>query len=379
MSELPENIPLVVLASSESPSLFVTHHTKYMVELSSFPSFEWDFLVIDTPKGEDLILGFDLLNCFNPSIDWRKGLITFNFDHKNYDYPSISFRNEFPFSNTCTALVGCSRTSSFPNYVHIPSPNSPWLLLLSRDAVFNEIKYVGEYNSISSLYLLHGNVDLPPSSYHYSLEGSWDEEEEPEEIKAVMQVVPSASHQYLNAFSKLKEEKLPPHHACDHHIELAVILLPVGVISSCANKESETLNSYISKNLNKGFILPRSSPTGANVLFFKNKDGGLCLFIEYHKLNAVTRKNKYLFPPVTQLLTVFSGSFIFSNICLSGLYKLLRIKVVDEHLTAFRTKYGIYEYLVMPFGLTNAPTSFQNLVNDILSYIIYCHFVVYLD
>ncbi|MBW0488380.1 hypothetical protein O181_028095 [Austropuccinia psidii MF-1] len=83
MSELPEKIPLILLDSSESPSLFVTHHTKYMVELPSFPIFEWDFLVIDTPKGEDLILGFDFLNHFNPFNDWRQGLITFNADQKD--------------------------------------------------------------------------------------------------------------------------------------------------------------------------------------------------------------------------------------------------------------------------------------------------------
>ncbi|MBW0476316.1 hypothetical protein O181_016031 [Austropuccinia psidii MF-1] len=87
MSELPEKIPLIIIDSSESSSLFVTHHTKYMAELPSFPSFEWDFLVIDTPKGEDLILGFDFLNQLTPSIDWRKGLITLNADHKNYHDP----------------------------------------------------------------------------------------------------------------------------------------------------------------------------------------------------------------------------------------------------------------------------------------------------
>ncbi|MBW0554623.1 hypothetical protein O181_094338 [Austropuccinia psidii MF-1] len=87
MSELPEKIPLIILDSSEPPSLFVTHHTEYMVELPSFPSFEWDFLVIDTPKGEDLILGFDFVNNFNPSIDWKKGPITFNADQKDYYDP----------------------------------------------------------------------------------------------------------------------------------------------------------------------------------------------------------------------------------------------------------------------------------------------------
>ncbi|MBW0479399.1 hypothetical protein O181_019114 [Austropuccinia psidii MF-1] len=95
MSELPENIPLIILDSSESPSLLVTHHTKYMVELPSFPSFEWEFLVIDTPKGEDLILGFGFLNHFDPSSDWSQGIITFNSDHKDYYYPSKSSSNDF--------------------------------------------------------------------------------------------------------------------------------------------------------------------------------------------------------------------------------------------------------------------------------------------
>ncbi|MBW0491458.1 hypothetical protein O181_031173, partial [Austropuccinia psidii MF-1] len=59
-------------------------------------------------------------------------------------------------------------------------------------------------------------MDIPPSSYHDSLEELWDEEEEPEEIETMMKVVPSAYHQYLDVFSKVKEEKLPSHHACDH-------------------------------------------------------------------------------------------------------------------------------------------------------------------
>ncbi|MBW0546210.1 hypothetical protein O181_085925 [Austropuccinia psidii MF-1] len=123
MSELLERIPLIILDSSGEPSLYVTHHTRYMVELPSFPSFEWDFLVIDTPKGEDLILGFDFLNHFNPSIDWRQGLITFNADHKEYSDPSNSFHNDFSSAKSCAALVGDSRTPSFPCSVHVPSIN----------------------------------------------------------------------------------------------------------------------------------------------------------------------------------------------------------------------------------------------------------------
>ncbi|MBW0499006.1 hypothetical protein O181_038721 [Austropuccinia psidii MF-1] len=124
---------------------------------------------------------------------------------------------------------------------------------------------------------------------------------------------------------------------------------------------------------------PHSSSTGEPVLLFKKKNGGLYLCVEYCKLNAVTRKNRYPVLPMNQLLTIFNGSTIFYKIYLHGAYNLLRIKEGDEHLTAFRTKYDSYEYVVMPFGLTNAPASFQNLVNDIFSDFLDLFVVVYLD
>ncbi|MBW0569251.1 hypothetical protein O181_108966 [Austropuccinia psidii MF-1] len=185
-------------------------------------------------------------------------------------------------------------------------------------------------------------MDLPPSSYHDSLEELWDEEEEPKEIETMMKVVPSAYYNYFHVFSKVKAEKLPPHHAYDHHIELEGSLPPVGVIYCFSNQESDTLRTYISENVEKGFIQPRSSETGAPVLFVKNKYGGLHLCVDYHKLNAITRKNKSPVPPMNQLLDVFNGSSIFSNIDLRDAYTILRIKEGDEHLTAFGTKYGSY-------------------------------------
>ncbi|MBW0492657.1 hypothetical protein O181_032372 [Austropuccinia psidii MF-1] len=323
-----------------------------MVELPSFARLEWDFLVIDTPKGEDLILGFDFLNHFNPSIDWRQGLITFNSDHNDYCDPPNSFRNDSSSAKSCAALV---------------------------DEVFKDIQDVGEDSSVSSLHLLFGNMDLPPSSYHDSLEELWDKEEEAEEVETMLKVVPSVYHQYLDVFSKVKAEKHPPHRACDRHIELEGSLPPVEVIYSLSKQESDKLRAYISENVKKGFMWPSSSSTGAPVLFIKKKDGGLRLCVDYRKLNAVTRKNKYPVPPMNQLLNHFNGSSIFSKIDLHGAYNMLRIKEGDEHLTCLRTKYGSYEYLVMPFGLTNVPASFQNLFNDIFQDILDVYAVVYLD
>ncbi|MBW0533351.1 hypothetical protein O181_073066 [Austropuccinia psidii MF-1] len=86
-------------------------------------------------------------------------------------------------------------------------------------------------------------MDLPPLSFHASLEEQWDEEEELEEIETVPKVVPSAYHHFLDVFSNVTGEKIPPHHACDHHIELEGLLPPVGVIYYLSKHESETLRA----------------------------------------------------------------------------------------------------------------------------------------
>ncbi|MBW0506822.1 hypothetical protein O181_046537 [Austropuccinia psidii MF-1] len=222
-----------------------------MVELPSFPSFEWDVLVIDTSKGEDLILGFDFLNHFNPSIYWRQGLITFSADHKNYYDLSKYFINDFSSAKSCADLVGDSRTPSFPSSVHIPCPNSHMSLLSSRDEVFKEIQD------------------------HDSLEELWHEEEDPEEVGTMMKVVPSVYHHYLDVLSQVKEEKLPPHHACDHHIELEGSLPQVGSFSPTQRGLHHRSNPSItrivetnSSNYALGAVLSQVSDPGKNPIAF---------------------------------------------------------------------------------------------------------------
>ncbi|MBW0513436.1 hypothetical protein O181_053151 [Austropuccinia psidii MF-1] len=73
-------------------------------------------------------------------------------------------------------------------------------------------------------------MGLPPLSFHASLEKKWDDEEEPKEIETALKVVPSSYHHYLDVFSKVKAEQIPPHHSCHHHIELEGLLPQAGVI-----------------------------------------------------------------------------------------------------------------------------------------------------
>ncbi|MBW0488330.1 hypothetical protein O181_028045 [Austropuccinia psidii MF-1] len=197
-------------------------------------------------------------------------------------------------------------------------------------------------------------MDLPPLSFHASLEEERDQEEEPEEIKAVLKAVSPAYNQYLDVFFKVKEEKLPPYCTCDHQIKLEILLPPVGVIHSLSKHESERLWAYISENVDKGFIRPSSSSTGAPFFLLRKRMVEFFLCVDYHKLNSITRKNRYSVPPMNQLLTIFNSSTIVSKIGLCGAYNLLRIKDGDERLIAFGTKYGSYEYLAGPMLLLDS-------------------------
>ena len=96
-------------------------------------------------------------------------------------------------------------------------------------------------------------------------------------------------------------------------------------------------------------------------------------------MNQVTVKNRYPLPLIPELLDRLSQASIFTKIDLRSAYNLVRIRPGDEWKTAFRCRYGHYEYLVMPFGLTNAPAVFQNLINDVLREYLDQFVIAYLD
>ena len=173
---------------------------------------------------------------------------------------------------------------------------------------------------------------------------------------------------------------LPPDREVEFTIDLIPETEPISIPPyRMAHAELRELKAQLEDLLSKGFIRPSISPWGAPVLFVKKKDRSLRLCIDYRQLNRVTIRNQYPLPRIDELFDQLQGSRVYSKIDLRSGYHQLRVQESDVHKTAFRTRYGHYEFLVMPFGLTNAPAAFMDLMNRVFQPYLDRFVIVFID
>ncbi|KAF8753916.1 hypothetical protein RHS01_06785 [Rhizoctonia solani] len=177
--------------------------------------------------------------------------------------------------------------------------------------------------------------------------------------------LPPQYHEFAKVFGKEEFKVLPPH----REYNIAIDLIPdaklsPGPIYGMTDAESRALKQHIDEELATGKIRPSTSSAGAPVIL---------------KLNDVTHKNVYPLPRQDDLMAKLRHAKVFTKLDLRWGYNNVWIKEGDEWKTAFRTKYGLFEYLVMPFGLTNAPAAFQHFMNNLFRDLINVTVVIYLD
>ncbi|GJR19633.1 putative reverse transcriptase domain-containing protein [Tanacetum coccineum] len=173
---------------------------------------------------------------------------------------------------------------------------------------------------------------------------------------------------------------LPPVRPVEFQIDLIPGAAPVARAPyRLAPSEMKELSEQLQELSDKDFIRPSSSPSGALVLFVKKKDGSFRMCIDYRELNKLTVKNRYPLPRIDDLFDQLQGSSIYSKIDLRSGYHQLRVREQDIPKTAFRTRYGHYEFQVMPFGLTNAPAVFMDLMNRVCKPYLDKFVIVFID
>ena len=186
--------------------------------------------------------------------------------------------------------------------------------------------------------------------------------------------------EYDGVQSPAESAKLPQHGPGDLEIQLEDGKQPpYGPLYNLSPNELQTLRTYLDTYLERGWIRPSRSPAGSPTLFVQKKDGSARLCVDYRGLNNITIKNRHPLPLIQESLDQLAGAQIYTRLDVREAYHRLRIREGDEWKTAFRTRYGHFEYCVVPFGLTNAPAAFQAYINQALRGLIDVSCVVYLD
>ena len=297
--------------------------------------------LIDCPK-TNLILGHDWLSQTNPTIDWRNGRI-------------ISMENNTLYPK------------AFPSKVHI-----------YERRIHNRIRVLPakKFSTIrprDPVYL----VSLAPK--HVTIKSN--NEQNNDSMDNEFSKLPEEYLQYKDVFTEKTKDQFPKHREnFDLKIELIEGKVPkAGPIYRHTIHEDTALKEYLLKELASGLVRPSKSSCSSPVLFAPKKNGELRLCIDYRGLNEITIKNRYPLPLIDDVIGSLAGAKYFTSMDLRNGYHNLRIAHGYEWLTAFRTKYGLFEYTCVPFGLTNAPAAFQNFMDSIFSDLLYKGVVIYLD
>ena len=331
-------------------------------------------------SGYDVILGMPWLVQHNPIIDWRGASVSFVDQHSR----------RHVLGKVATGLQPWVDSSSRPSSRPSSGLNLVTSKQLDRQLRKGHIEAAGWVfpqdlrptpPSISSV-VTSRPVSVPSSSirllepihsalargHHVSAaELSRAIQSSPDlESEALLSAVRSSVlSSYKDVFPSELPPGLPPSREVDHRIEL----IPGAVPQSrptfrLSATELDELKKQLEELTKAGFIQPSKSPFGAPILFVKKKDGTMRMCVDYRALNNVTIKNSYPLPRVDELFDRLQGAKYFSKIDLRSGYHQIRIEPSDVPKTAFRTRYGHFEFLVLPFGLTNAPATFMHLMHQ---------------
>jgi transposase InsO family protein len=328
-----ESYSLRVASGERMPgSPRITREVRTTFELGGQPPRSITLDVFDMAH-HDVILGLPWLREHNPVIDWKNITIMFS-----------ESQNQTPLSSKPVRSTTATTDEKTINYIAShPVP------LEKRTTSTDTVRTAGQQVRVLE--------------------------------KKVTPVIPKEYKEFAELFQEeLGIEALPKHQSWDHEIVLEDGKQPTfGPIYSLSEKELEVLKDYINVNLKKGFIRESTSPAGYPIIFVPKKNGKLRLCVDYRKLNDITVKNRYPLPNIAELRDRLAHAQIFTALDLRGAYNLIRMKKGEEWKTAFRTRYGHYEYLVMPFGLTNAPATCQALINNVLRAHLDVFVIAYLD
>ena len=321
-------------------------------------------------KEYSLVLGDGWLQLHNPSIDWKKRSMSFNS-------PECLESGCLKKGMTCTEYaIGCKRKDKTDGISQCI--NGIEIQPVKAEHFLRQIQRKGWEGFMWAPREEEKKYYVTTTSEDFSTFMQGKPEYTEEEL---LKKLPKVYHGMVDLFMKSKADELAPHRKEDHEINLIPGSTPPHAKNyrPMSEKELAAVKKYIDEHLGKGFIRPSSSSASSPVLLARKPGGGLRFCVDYRGLNALTVKNRYPIPLLTETLGKLSNAKMFTKLDVIHAFNRIRIKEGHEWLTAFNTRYGQFEYLVMPFGLCNAPGTFQSYINNAVREYLDIFCTAYLD
>jgi transposase InsO family protein len=338
-------IPIILPDGSQS---FSAHTANISLQRQQY-STTLDPIVYPLKK-YDILLGKPWLTQTNPLINWRTNNLRLHHNGIDIDWDCTGFQS----SSISTRTRG---------------------LLLSHIHFYTEATTLG---SEIYLALIRSNNNDQPSSDHQQPSITTIPPRPPPSLPPDIHTI--VHDEFPDVFPSSLPSGLPPDRGDAMRIETDPMAdPPFKPVIRLSIAELDELKKQLDDLLAKKLIKPSTSPYGAPVLFVKKSDGSLRMCVDYRGLNRITRKNRHPLPRIDELIDRFRGAKYFTKLDLISGYHQQRIYEPHTHKTAFRCRYGHFEFNVVPFGLTNAPASFSNMMLKVLDPVLDKCVVVYLD
>jgi len=311
-----------------------THVARVGFRMGRYQDIE-TFHTMDLPDF-DIVLGKPWLRRINPVIDWKKGTLAFTHGRRRMKLEPL--RGKTYDERTKESML-------------MSSMELRRALQLGHEAFMLHLRLTETADGVK--------IESPPEDSELEDRPAWWDEALKSLLEKYKDVIPPDPDW---------QPPFPPERAVDHKIELKPGSTPPNrPIYRMSQPELEELRKQLNDLLERGYIQPSTSPYGSPVLLVKKPGStAMRLCVDYRVLNSQTLKNAYPVPPMHDLLDRLHGMKVFSKADLASGFWQVRLDPESVPLTAFRTRFGLFEFKVMPFGLCNAPATFQRLMNDII-------------
>jgi len=397
-----ESLSLIKLKSIRE---FDDHYTKKLITYAIYSNLtvqdhmkRFVFMLITQLNQHQMILEKTWMNKIEITIDMKDDRLQFSDSKTHIDVSLIllSVIKKIAIEQKSSTSIQILKRFIFSVITRLSEKSSSFKIVKS----FNSVNFASSFNSINiamietaaykslvkrsnvtTFAIIITKIDQLLKTARNKLEDINLQELSHEEIlKEVKAKLSSKYHDYLNVFDRAMTDQLSSHHLYDHKIELTdEKMFSRSRLYHMSDYKLQKMKNYLIEHLNKSFISFSLISYASLILFIKKKDDSLRFCVNYRKLNALIKRDRYSLLLINETFARIQDSKYLTRLNIIVIFNKLCMHSSSEDLIIFIIFFDFYKYHVMSFELINDSTFYQHYMNDVLFDYLHQFCQIYLD